>query len=344
MNVYAAKHAHIYNVAEWEAMKDQLFQHMQNIRKEFRRATFMRRQVDFEILFKKLFQNLSYETQLIIGSEVTLRVPSIARLLNPDGKWFDYDPQDLKIALRDALPDYLATRHHHNTEAFKQLLRDELDLPAPSSVDPLQLAVAMWFPCRSLDSANHDQAALTLLTADEVIQEKQTIPFLLRYEPVSESQWLTEEVLDYIQSPVFAFLALSLCTDKWPRGADVKDVAAIIKLCGKDPRTATVQDMDDAERDNETRLVCTAHEEVAPVMGWRTAVRSTVSHAYDVLFQSPPLTLNDSDSWDSQLYHLWVYHDESRSEEGHPSLSMRRATTKEIDAAKPLEQTISTLR
>ncbi|KAI0768865.1 hypothetical protein BC629DRAFT_1534954 [Irpex lacteus] len=47
--------------------------------------------------------------------------------------------------------------------------------------------------------------------------------------------------------------------------------------------------------------------------------------------------------WRTALYHLWVYHDESRGEWGHLALPMRRATTKEIDVAKPLEQTIREL-
>lgn len=270
-------------------MKARLFLYMQDLRKEHRQDTLIERLHELHGIVEELCPRSKFPTPLFIGSEMALRVSSVTQFLNPDVKTFH--TQDLERAVRDALPEYLERRAQHSLEAFRMFLRHELALDA--STDPLQLAVATWLSYHVLHPEKRSLFALMLPTTLEIIRDERIIPYLLRPEPALESTCLTKEDCELIRVHAFEHMDIE-ATEQWVHGQNLKDAAAIIALCGLDPRTATVIDMDDADR--EVRIVCTLDKNIAPIMRWRGAVRC-ISCSHCTLpntFAINPLTFKSS--------------------------------------------------
>ncbi len=126
----------------------------------------------------------------------------------------------------------------------------------------------MWFPHRNLKSVLFN---FRLLSADQAIRDVQTAPYLLH-----PTEGLSRKDCEFIRETAFELLVPYLQrTDKWIHGPDLKDAAAIIEFFGLDPRTATIQAMDNAC--GEIRFVCTCHGTMAIVLGWRATVCSLLT-------------------------------------------------------------------
>ncbi len=200
--------------------------------------------------------------------EVAACIPEVAQVLDPKITHFDIDGLQQKLPVW--ISTYLQKRDKSAQDALAQMIKDKCDLDP--LCDPFSLAVGTIFVCVECRTGR----SLHLAIRHHCRTESQ-------HTPVSAN----EEQKEY-QRTVKSFCDKSHFYEPfWHESAYAAGLARmveIIRICGLDVKTATVEDLDKAgivlqatpnprwtRRNNDGTISWSI-----PIMQWRTAVRCMV--------------------------------------------------------------------
>lgn len=207
------------------------------------------------------------------ADEYKPRFPDLAVM--PEVRALVEQPNDAVVDRRSfeaLLPNFPAWEQRwrdERTEELRQLVLENSDIETREGVDPLGLARTM-FRCKRCGRSCHYPAVLTHECR--------------MYPPQSLATTVTDENgnrAPYLYCVLITYPTLPLQSEDLEVSPHTTDIDKIIALCGKDPSTATHQEVDEAD----PRVVYDGNSALGPtVMTWRRAVGCSWYSSREILW------------------------------------------------------------
>ncbi|KAI0700106.1 hypothetical protein BC835DRAFT_1502839 [Cytidiella melzeri] len=233
----------------WDNIGGPIIVFMHSVRQN--RLSAARRVIIMERLeaMRKLVEEAVSQIQgcTLSSREVAYYIPEISQMLDPDFE--DFDAQKLQDIVHASIPKYLEKRAKDAREYLKKLFRNKFDVDA--SVDPFTLAATAWLNCGNCQHSMLFDQAVQHPCGNHWPEKPETLS--LECYNVVEAKLRSQEV--------WTVNAFRHTFDK---------METVIKACGLDVSTATVQELDRPE----IRLQCTMHLSChfVSVSTWRSAI------------------------------------------------------------------------
>ena len=234
---------------------------MREIRRKRLWKTFEARVRKMEPVLREVIENID-GCDLSIR-ELLVRSPKLHDVIDLGNPEFDMD--SLRHTFHGLIVEYLGEREREGRQALMKMIQEETGLK--KSASPFELAIGSYFTCSVCQEVFNYQNAI-----------QHTCPLYDTPKcPVTRPGWMSA---DYLTMVCRFVTIVAYQQQVWTMDvfrSQFKNIANVIRVCGFNPKTATVEELD---RDESLRVICKSHlaqSKYIPVMTWRTAVSLLLS-------------------------------------------------------------------